>query len=566
MQTFGKLSVPSLFSVLFFSGLFLSAPAANCGAGIAGKVDPGDGASPQGCTVISLVKGEQVFFGGNDDYIEPDSYYWVDPGNEERYGVIWIGRPDNVQQGVNEKGLAYDANGLPRVRVNPHEERLPVEGSYTSYPIHILHSCASVEEVIRWVNTHCWHSYMHDQMHFADRTGDAVIISAGKDGELVFTRKPPGDGFLVSTNFNVANPANGYGYPCERYTRAGMMLEDLAGREGPVSYEDVTEILDAVHMENASSWTIESMVADLSRGIVYLYYFYQYDQPLVLHLEEELAHPGDPGPLSRLFPPEIQQEAGRRYRELQERSSLCRSYGKAWIALVSLSLLVFFVLAWKQVKNRPFWIFAILLSGPPALIFRAFAGRKPPVSSWQKTIVESLGDSMPPAASFLAILVIISLNIWLPQIVHLILFLSVPVLSSWLFLALLRRKKPVHEHPKNNLLAIFPHALVAANLSVGGISLVAIPLVNRSLAFCALLPFSGWTLLVFWAIVAAGSWAAWLILFPYERKRLSRSDPNLSAGTIKPDEVPSRSGLRSWGWILFSYLILFGGMVLGALL
>ena len=90
-----------------------------------------------GCTVFSLSKGGQVFFCGNDDYVNPDSYYWVDPGNDMQYGVIWIGQPDNVQQGVNEHGLAYDANGLPRIDVNSHPERLPVSGSYTSYPMKI---------------------------------------------------------------------------------------------------------------------------------------------------------------------------------------------------------------------------------------------------------------------------------------------------------------------------------------------------------------------------------------------------------------------------------------------
>jgi hypothetical protein len=182
--------------------------------------------------VLSLSKGEQVFFGGNDDSINPDSYYWVDTGNAQNYGAIWIGQPDNVQQGVNEQGLAYDSNVLPRVDVNPHSERIPVSGSYASYPIHILHECATVEEVITWVRAHQWHSFMHDQMHFADATGDAVIISAGTDGEVVFTRKSPGDGFLVSTNFNIANPANGFGYPCWRYDRAQKLLNQLVNQGG----------------------------------------------------------------------------------------------------------------------------------------------------------------------------------------------------------------------------------------------------------------------------------------------------------------------------------------------
>lgn len=273
--------------------------------------------SSSGCTVFTVSKGDQVFFGGNDDYINPDSYYWVDPGDGDNYGAIWIGTRDNVQQGVNEKGLAYDANGLPRVDTNPHLEREPVSGGYSSYPIQILQECATVEEVISWVNTHQWHSYMWDQLHFADATGDAVIISAGADGEIVFTRKPPGDGFLVSTNFNVANPGNTSNeYPCWRYDRATEKLKQVVYQDGELTFQDAVNVLDAVHVEEATSSTLESMVADLPHGIVYLYYFYQYDKPVVLNVMEEIANPRADGPMSELFPEDVQQEAARRYKPL----------------------------------------------------------------------------------------------------------------------------------------------------------------------------------------------------------------------------------------------------------
>ena len=67
-----------------------------------------------GCTVITVAKEENVFFAGNDDFINPDSWYFVEQGDSSNYGVIWIGKPENPQQGISEKGLAYDANGLPR--------------------------------------------------------------------------------------------------------------------------------------------------------------------------------------------------------------------------------------------------------------------------------------------------------------------------------------------------------------------------------------------------------------------------------------------------------------------
>jgi hypothetical protein len=159
------------------------------------------------CTVFTVSQGDRVFFAGNDDWHNRDSTYWIDPSSDARYGAIYFGEPDNVQQGFNEKGLAYGANGLPLAPVNAHPGRKPVYGGYTSCPIQILRECATVEEVIAWVQEHQWHKVMHDQLHFADATGDAVVISAGPDGEVAFTRKPDGDGFLVSTNFNRANPS-----------------------------------------------------------------------------------------------------------------------------------------------------------------------------------------------------------------------------------------------------------------------------------------------------------------------------------------------------------------------
>jgi hypothetical protein len=109
------------------------------------------------CTVLTVSQGNRVFFGGNDDYINRDSTYWVDPGGATLYGAIYFGERDNIQQGFNEKGLAYDANGLPGAPVNAHPGRQPVHGGYASYPIQILRACATVEEVIAWVQEHQWH-------------------------------------------------------------------------------------------------------------------------------------------------------------------------------------------------------------------------------------------------------------------------------------------------------------------------------------------------------------------------------------------------------------------------
>ena len=132
-----------------------------------------------------------------------------------------------------------------------------------------LSECATVEEVIAWIQAHRWHTAMRDQLHFADATGDAVVISAGPDGKVAFTRKPPGDSFLVSTNFNVANPSSG-GYPCWRHSRAEEMLSRIESQD-ELTAERVASVMDAVHVESASGWTLNTLVADLPKRLVYVY-------------------------------------------------------------------------------------------------------------------------------------------------------------------------------------------------------------------------------------------------------------------------------------------------------
>lgn len=41
---------------------------------------------PGSCTIFTASYGEKVLFGNNEDYTNPKTYYWVDPGGEGNYG------------------------------------------------------------------------------------------------------------------------------------------------------------------------------------------------------------------------------------------------------------------------------------------------------------------------------------------------------------------------------------------------------------------------------------------------------------------------------------------------
>ncbi len=513
---------------------------------------------PSGCTVFTVSKGDQVFFGGNDDSINPDSYYWVDPGGAQGYGVIWIGTSDNVQQGVNERGLAYDANGLPRVDVNPHPERQPVSGGYSSYPIHILHECATVAEVIAWVNAQQWHSYMHDQMQFADATGDAVIISAGTDGEVVFTRKPRGDGYLVSTNFNVANPANGYGYPCWRYQTAQERLNGLVNQEGELTAQDAADVLNAVHVQSGTGWTIESLVADLPNGIVYLYYFHQFDRPVVLKVAEEIASRRAGGPLSALFPEDVRQEAARRYQRIQAESNRWQVLGKAWGGLGLACLVVLLIGSIKQRKGLIFWIPVVVILGPLGLLIWLVAGRGRRVGNWQVALVEAAGDVTPTVVAFVAAAVGIVLipGAQASQVLQLLLFFGLPLLIGWLVF-----QGPLLAHATRKgypptLLRRLPHTWTVANLGMAAIFALATPLANIS----AQIPLPPWTVAAWWAFAVMSALAAMPLLLLYEGWSVRRGYRAWTVLVWGEGETISAPWRKLWWWILLSYAVLIGGV------
>jgi len=157
------------------------------------------------------------------------------------------------------------------------------------------------------------------QVFLADATGDAAVVSAGVDGELAFTRKPAGDGFLVSTNFNRANPDNRLGsYPCPRYEKATEMLGRLQG-DNDRRVEALRDIVAAVHVEGPEINTLYSNIMDLRRGVVYLYYWHQYGEVVTLDVRQEIAKAPEPTPLRRLFSPETVKRGDEERRGYETR-------------------------------------------------------------------------------------------------------------------------------------------------------------------------------------------------------------------------------------------------------
>ena len=160
-------------------------------------------------------------------------------------------------------------------------------------------------------------------------------------------------------------------------THAGGMIKlmncwgKLIDKEESLNFNDVTNVMDAVHQEGAS-WTIETLVADLVNGVMYLYYFYQYDNPVIINVKDELANPREAGPLSKLFPENVQQEAAKRYRQVTKTIRINNVVGRSWSALIVISMVLLFILPSRN-KGLRFWIPAVIVLGPIALADKTYS-------------------------------------------------------------------------------------------------------------------------------------------------------------------------------------------------
>ncbi len=267
---------------------------------------------PGSCTIFAIRRGEKVFFGNNEDWSDPKTIYWVEPSRPGQYGSVYLGfNAYSPQGGINEKGLAFDYNALPKSPMKSHRELPRRPGPLANL---MMQQAATVEEAIEFLRRYDWGGGLAWQMLIADATGDVVVVSAGSDGELALTRKPAEDGFLVSTNFNRANPDNRLGsYPCPRYEKAAAMLGRLQG-ESDLTVEALRSIVEAVHVQGPGINTLYSNLMDLRRGIIYLYYWHQYGEVVTLDVAKELAKAAKPTPLRDLFSRSTVEQAERERR------------------------------------------------------------------------------------------------------------------------------------------------------------------------------------------------------------------------------------------------------------
>jgi hypothetical protein len=249
------------------------------------------------CTAFYYAKGGKVIIGNNEDWKDPFTFIWFVPASEKDYGRVYFGFKEGGFQGaINDQGLWYDGFAL---KYKPSESSSDKEIYHGNLIEKVLKECSTVDEAINEFNKYNLQFLSSSMFMFGDRFGNSAIIE--RDSII----KKVGH-YQISTNFRQSEVKED-SVTDTRYRYA----REIIRRNDHFTVDVARNILAATHQEGKYP-TQYSYVCDLSEGKIYLYHFHNFENAVVLNLNEEFKKGKHSHEIKSLFPETF---AAEKYKE-----------------------------------------------------------------------------------------------------------------------------------------------------------------------------------------------------------------------------------------------------------
>lgn len=254
------------------------------------------------CTGIYIANENVKLFGLNEDFYNYNTIYKTLPASENNYGLIAFGHSNSIQAIINDQGLIYDGYGAPfKEMIN--SENLPQNNG--TFIFEALTTCSNLEEVVTLFNQfhHPW--LQNSQFFIADKEGNSAIF----EGDTILIKS--GD-YQICTNFYQSDPESGIEdgfYPCPRFD----FLENSLSQASSFSIDYASSLLDSVHVENQGSpfgpiSSVYSLVIDQINSQIHVVNMYDFENKIVLNMNEEFGKPMQSSSLGSLFTTKIDDQ------------------------------------------------------------------------------------------------------------------------------------------------------------------------------------------------------------------------------------------------------------------
>jgi len=270
------------------------------------------------CSVFSIVMNGQVLLANNND----NSYtlnmlLHVTPNRDGLWGRICVSLetvPGWVPMGmkcVNEKGLAITHANVPATDTPYDPDKPEIRHNFLEK---IVAECDTVKQAVALLRTYSLPRaphLAHVHLMLADAAGDSAILE-WVDGDLKVIRRSGPTQIMTNSLLSKPNASEG---PNSRLHRGGRMLAELKEASVASAVSVLKEISIHGRYKGDEVGSVESVVFDLTGRKVHLYYKRDFEHPLTLDFDEEVAKGAHTVELRKLFPGPVAFEPGERYED-----------------------------------------------------------------------------------------------------------------------------------------------------------------------------------------------------------------------------------------------------------
>lgn len=230
-----------------------------------------------GCTLITASASGMTLVGMNKDGSNTLSTISLFPRGHNKHAKVIFGFSNEFDSGMNEHGLMCGLTSTPPAEVVYSTEKKKFENSPW---LALLDCCITVKDVVDLLDEFNLTGLETKQALIADQLGNAAILGVGKDKHINVMHKE--DWYYILTNFNQFQPEAG-NYPCYRYELVSAMLT-----ENPtISLKNFRNILSVTHNEGSNA-TVYSIIFDLPKQDLYLYYYHDFGNCVKFNLQQAL--------------------------------------------------------------------------------------------------------------------------------------------------------------------------------------------------------------------------------------------------------------------------------------
>jgi hypothetical protein len=263
--------------------------------------------------MYKLTVNGKTMVGCNEDAWRTTSKIWFENAeNPNGYGAGFTGSrqvASNMtapQSGMNEKGLTFSrlVAYYPKQN-NPFLNRIKITNE-VDYLTDILHKCATVEEVKKYIEQYDHSVFIDDVYIYIDGTGEYLVVEPYK---LIEGNDP----YYVLSNFCPSITDNDNARNLERYRKGEDFLNTQKLNSSLSFCSTLSDTMHVCRSRNGDG-TLLSSIWDTKDGLVNLYFYHSYESTVQFNLTEELSKGDHIINIPDLFPKNLEFERLESYK------------------------------------------------------------------------------------------------------------------------------------------------------------------------------------------------------------------------------------------------------------